>query len=124
MKTALRISLMFNLVLLGGWFFLLTNQHKPVIATASTLSTARSAAPTIVASFLPGTADAKPVPFCWNQLVSIKDYRTYVTNLRGIGCPEATIEDIVRGDADRAFSWERNQLGLDGSGAGPWSQAR
>lgn len=115
---------MLNLVLLAGWFFLLTNQRKSVIALSPTLSAARPVAPAIVASFHPDTAAARPVPFCWNQLASVKDYRTYVNNLRASGCPEATIEDIVRGDADRAFSWERNQLGLDGSGAGPWSQAR
>jgi len=56
--------------------------------------------------------------------MSGKDYRAYINNLRAIGCPEPTIEDIVRGDADRAFSWERNQLGLNGSGNGPWSRAR
>ncbi len=56
--------------------------------------------------------------------MSAKDYGRYIANLRAIGCPEATIEDIVRGDTDRAFSWERNQLGLDASSAGPWSRSR
>jgi hypothetical protein len=63
-------------------------------------------------------------PFRWSQLMSAKDYRVYVANLRAIGCPEPTIEDIVRGDVDRTFSWERSQLGLDGSGSGPWSRSR
>ena len=56
--------------------------------------------------------------------MSAKDYRVYIANLHAIGCPEATIEDIVRGDTERAFAWERSQLSLDGSGHGPWSQAR
>ncbi len=55
--------------------------------------------------------------------MSAGDYRAYIANLRAIGCPEPTIEDIVRGDAARAFSWERRELGLDGSGAGPWSRS-
>jgi hypothetical protein len=54
----------------------------------------------------------------------LNQHRLYLANLRAIGCPEPTIEDIVRGDAARAFSWERSQLGLDGSGAGPWSRLR
>ena len=45
-----------------------------------------------------------------------------MANLRAIGCPEPTIRDIVSGDAERAFSFERNQLGLDGSGFGAWSR--
>ena len=46
--------------------------------------------------------------------MSGKDYRVYIANLHAVGCPEATIEDIVRGDTERAFAWERNQLSLDG----------
>jgi len=115
---------MLNLVLLGGFSFLLTNPRKSVITPSPALSAARLPAPTVATSVSPDTAGGKPVSFRWSQLASAKEYRTYVTNLRAIGCPEPTIEDIVRGDADRAFSWERNQLGLDGSGAGPWSQAQ
>ncbi len=36
-------------------------------------------------------------PFHWNQVES-SDYAEYVRNLRGIGCPEATIRDILRAD--------------------------
>lgn len=68
--------------------------------------------------------DKQPEAFRWSELLPAKDYRRYIANLRAIGCPEATIEDIVRGDTGRAFAWERNQLGLDGSGAGPWSRAQ
>lgn len=63
-------------------------------------------------------------PFRWQQLESRTDYRKYLANLRAVGCPESTIEDIVRGDADRAFTWERQQLALGSSGTGPWSQFR
>jgi hypothetical protein len=62
--------------------------------------------------------------FRWSQLESTNDYRIYVANLRAIGCPEPTVQDIVKGNVERAFSFERNQLGLDGSGAGEWSRLR
>jgi hypothetical protein len=63
-------------------------------------------------------------PLRWNQLVSTGDYRTFIANLRAIGCPEPTIEDIVRGDTARVFSWERRELGLDGSNTDSWSRSR
>lgn len=60
--------------------------------------------------------------FRWSQLESSKNYQTYIANLRAVGCPEATIADIVKGDTERTFAWERNQLGLSETGNGPWSR--
>ncbi|MGH7992448.1 MAG: hypothetical protein ACREDQ_02955 [Limisphaerales bacterium] len=124
MKITLRISLILNLALLAGLIFLLTNQRNPAAAPAPALPEARSSAQTAEDSAPPKTTGVEPASFHWGQLVSAKDYRLYVANLRAIGCPEATIEDIVRGDTERAFAWERSQLSLDESGNGPWSQAR
>ena len=112
-----------NLVLLGGLIFFLTNRRKqeprPRRSYPKPDRRCRRRPPCSS-----GTSDTEPAPFRWSQLMSAKDYGLYIANLRAIGCPEATIEDIVRGDTDRAFSWERSQLGLDGSGAGPWSRSR
>ena len=48
--------------------------------------------------------------FRWTQLES-SDYRTYIANLRGIGCPEPTIRDIITADVDEAFfAARRDQL--------------
>src|SRR5258708_21648472 len=33
-----------------------------------------------------------------------EDYRLYAANLRGIGCPEATIRDIITADVDDLYS--------------------
>jgi hypothetical protein len=41
-------------------------------------------------------------PFHWSQLES-QDYRVYVANLRGVGCPEATIRDIITADVSELF---------------------
>jgi hypothetical protein len=60
-------------------------------------------------------------PFRWSQLES-SDYRVYVANLRGIGCPELTIRDIITADVDNLYSTRRRELHSDGTGAGPWSQ--
>ena len=48
-------------------------------------------------------------PFQWGQLEST-DYRTYIANLRGIGCPEQTIRDIITADVDSVFAKRRDAL--------------
>jgi hypothetical protein len=62
--------------------------------------------------------------FHWSRLESSNDYRMYVANLRAIGCPEATVKDIVCGDAARAFACKRRELRLNGDGSGAWSLQR
>ena len=50
--------------------------------------------------------------FDWRQVES-SDYRTYIQNLRAIGCPEKTIQDIVVADVNALFdSREKNDLVL------------
>jgi hypothetical protein len=41
------------------------------------------------------------------QRVESEDYRTYVKNLRAIGCPEQTVRDIVSADVIQAFGSRR-----------------
>jgi hypothetical protein len=124
MKAMSKISMGLNLILLGGMIFILARPQKqggtPAPASAETKPLAAATAPT---ASLPVPV-LKPEPFRWHQLESTNDYRAYIANLRVIGCPEPTIQDIVRGDADRAFAWQRRQLKLDGSGNGPWSRPR
>jgi hypothetical protein len=45
----------------------------------------------------------------WRQ-VETPDYRTYVQNLRAIGCPEQTIRDIVSADALQALAARRAEV--------------
>src|SRR5690242_11434602 len=47
--------------------------------------------------------------FEWKQLEST-DYKAYIQNLRGIGCPEETIRDIVLADIERLFGGRRAAL--------------
>lgn len=124
MKTTLRISILLNLALLGGVIFLLVNLRQKESGAAPISSGVKPPAQTAAASTPLTPLVNEPATFRWSQLMSGKDYRVYIANLHAAGCPEATIEDIVRGDTERAFAWERNQLSLDGTGHGPWSQAR
>lgn len=44
--------------------------------------------------------------FHWSQVES-SDYRQYIANLRAIGCPEATIKDIILADIMRLYALQR-----------------
>lgn len=49
---------------------------------------------------------AEPERRTWRRVES-EDYRTYVKNLRAIGCPEQTLRDIVSADVVQAFGAKR-----------------
>ena len=44
--------------------------------------------------------------FTWNEIESA-DFPIYIANLRGIGCPEATIRDIILADVNQLFARRR-----------------
>jgi hypothetical protein len=54
----------------------------------------------------PGTIQVTTVresDFNW-RMVESEDYRTYMRNLRAIGCPENTIRDIIIADIDKLYA--------------------
>lgn len=75
--------------------------ENPARALANRISEARqnSQAPS------PSSITNKPAP-TWRSVES-EDYRTYVKNLRDIGCPPQTIQDIVSADVLQAFAAKR-----------------
>ena len=122
MKPALKIFLLLNLGLSAFLIVILEkHQDKVTIAPPQVITNSESS---VVAAKPAALARPSPKPFDWSQLESTNDYRVYVANLRAIGCPEPTIQDIVRGDAWRGFSFQRKQLSLDGSGTGKWSRVQ
>jgi hypothetical protein len=70
-----------------------------------------------VAATLPATAPAGTVhvtnDFKWSQLEST-DYREYIANLRAIGCPQITIQDIILTDVMRLYAQRRGQYYRNG----------
>jgi hypothetical protein len=123
MKPVQTISLLLNLVLAASLIVVLANRRKESAVTAPRPITETMPSAQAVAVPAPAILTKQPSrPFRWSQLESTNDYRVYVANLRAIGCPEPTVEEIVSGDAGRGFSFERHQLGLDGSGTGKWSR--
>lgn len=60
-----------------------------------------------------GDTDPKRPHFGWEQVES-EDYRTYIGNLRSIGCPEQTVQDIIVADVMEAFAARRAEAMADG----------
>jgi hypothetical protein len=58
---------------------------------------------------LPLPAQPTVQPFRWAQVES-SDYPTYIANLRGIGCPEQTIRELIAADLDDLFAPRRAVL--------------
>ncbi|MGD0087952.1 MAG: hypothetical protein ABSC24_12590 [Verrucomicrobiota bacterium] len=123
MKTTLKISILLNVLLLGALIFLWANPRKEGVALPPDVT--KAGPPTPVASISAAPIVRTEVefrPFRWSQLLSKNDdYRAFVANLRAAGCPEPTVGDIVRGDAERAFYAKRAELNVDGTESGPWS---
>lgn len=99
----MKISLILNLALLAGLFFVLgrPNQRAAASTAPPTITADMSALPAVI-SAPPSRLPAEPTPFRWNQL-DAKDYHVYVKNLRAIGCPEATVRAIVAADVHAAY---------------------
>jgi hypothetical protein len=99
MNTALKVSLIANLLLTGGFLWLagqkgMENNRPETVGAVQGLASEGEASVSTAAPVVqsPGSAS-----FHWSQLEA-SDYRTYIANLRGIGCPEQTIRDIITAD--------------------------
>lgn len=94
MKRLLLLSVAGN-VLLGGWLLtLLASRPK-----ASPLPVGEPTQPGVVVT--------NAVSFHWRQVESAS-YPEYLANLRAIGCPEQTINDIISADLKSLFDARRS----------------
>ena len=91
-------SLLANLLLAVGWY--LATKH----ATLQTSRTALGATPPKVE--IKTNVVIRRQFFSWQQVES-DDYRTYIENLRDIGCPEQTIRDIIIADVNALYAKKR-----------------
>lgn len=44
------------------------------------------------------------------QVVESADYKKYIANLRSIGCPEETIQDIIKADVEKLYASRRKEI--------------
>ncbi len=108
-KTILIVSVLLNVVLLGGLGLLIKNRSGVKVEPKWVPAAERGSSPERVEgsdlSAQPnGTSETVPKgpPFRWSQVES-EDYAKYVRNLRSVGCPERTIRDIVAADVNALF---------------------
>lgn len=122
MKKLLTISCILNMSLgIYLFYFWSVSRSLKIISSPRVIAEASVPAQPVPVSLPPVTPPSESGPFRWSQLESPADYRLYIKNLRGIGCPEQTLRDIVTGNVDRAFSAERRRLNLDGNEPSAWS---
>lgn len=111
MKLALKISLLVNLSLLASLVFVWMNRPEQAFPPMNPVGSKIDAlAPAIAIAQPPVMSLASQPHFDWSQLTSA-DYRAYVKNLRGIGCPEATLRAIVTADVNRKYGARSEELG-------------
>lgn len=114
MKTAQKLSWALNFCLVALVIYLLRMAHSPENASVPTTANVEIAPPETSSPPAPApspvSGSVSAPRFRWDQLEST-DYRVYITNLRGISCPEQTVRDIITADVDEAFyAPQRKQL--------------
>lgn len=118
MKLGLKISLAANLISFAVILTFLIRAEAPFGHQLPSQTPSLS-----ISSHLPAVQETSgSIAFSWRQIESA-DYRTYLANLRSIGCPSQTIADILRADIHDLYKRKRVELGLAEQNAiGPWSR--
>ena len=114
MKASLKASILLNGLLVIALGISLAHHQKPAPALARP-----TPAPVLMTKV--DAPVALTQPFHWSQLESTNNYRTYVENLRAIGCPDPTIRAIVTADFQAAASFEQRQAESGGQTASGFS---
>jgi len=122
MKTALRISILLNLVLVAAMSYEILSRNPPSPGTQPAFEHLQ--APVSAQSPQSNNPSvAQPVlnnRFDWSQ-VEAADYPTYVANLRAIRCPEQTVREIIRADVASLFDMKRRELAGSLAVVSQWS---
>lgn len=98
--------------------------HPPVprvVPAAGPAHRTAAVAPPGETSETPAPAAAEVAQFQWAQLVS-PDFKVYRDNLRGIGCPEQTVRDIITAEINAQYLGRR-QVILTGMQSTFWELA-
>ncbi len=112
--TVLSLSLGLNLVLAGAALYLLKRPPATLLPSASitNLLVVTARARSAEATNLSGSLTYVTNQFHWRQIEST-NYDEYVANLRGIGCPERTIRDIILADVEKHYQTRQETLSRD-----------
>lgn len=99
------LSVVLNIVLIGAILFTIRKPVEKEKAQPDDIATRNTSVVEIVAetNFAPSIPAA---PFDWSQIES-EDFVIYAQNLRVIGCPEATVRDILTAEIEQHFVQRR-----------------
>jgi hypothetical protein len=97
----LLLSLGLNLVLAAAWFYALARQ-KPNRSGPDSGLVETSPPPFIIKT----NVVVRRQYFTWQEIEST-DYRTFIANLRSIGCPDPTIRDIIVAEVNSLYDRKR-----------------
>src|SRR5580765_8549975 len=102
-RRLLILSLALN-VALGGFVFWATHRSGDAVAGRSVWRYVTNRTVRVRRTIVEQVPQVVEVtaPFHWSEVEST-DYRVYKANLRGIGCPERIIRDIVVADVNDLF---------------------
>src|ERR1041384_7517010 len=100
-RTALIISLLLN----AGLIFAFFSKSKPQSTSFQVAPEARVVTNIVVKARTEKVDVVKPqlVRLDWREVES-PDYKTYIKNLREVGCPEETIRDIIIADLNKLYA--------------------
>jgi len=119
LRLLLSISVLANLGLVGALLFRASEVHDLGKLGPGTLTST----PTQAVATNSGHASKKPITvegrdtnsgrFDWRSVES-EDYKQYIGNLRSIGCPEKTIQDIITADVSELFASKQRASAASG----------
>src|SRR5215470_5966126 len=70
----------------------------------------------------PSSSPSPPSEFSW-RILQASNYKQYIVNLRAVGCPELTIQDIIVAAVNRQYAAREAALNLRPELAKPWEIA-
>jgi hypothetical protein len=109
-RTILAVSILINIGLVGAVTHLITSRPAPpepaVISEAEHQETRSETEPR---SIKPAAKSNPGAIQLWRNIES-PDYKTYIANLRAIGCPEETIRDIIKADVNKLYAARQQAL--------------
>ena len=96
-RTLAFVSLGINVTLLAAWWLFPRHRPASLAEEAALLASTNSSRTNFV---------VRRQIFSWREIES-PDYPTFISNLRGIDCPEQTIRDIIIADVNALYSLKR-----------------
>ncbi len=112
LKLLFLVSLGVNLLLVAGMVQHTLKGKPPVTETATAATTiSKPVKVSLSAEATPVTnvVEVSDAAFHWRQLES-EDYHRYAANLRAVGCPETTVQDILYHDVNKAYAAKIREL--------------